>query len=44
MQGPDVGDILSLLQLEAGDVVAREQYADLAARMDQLRAWAAANL
>jgi hypothetical protein len=42
MQGPDVGDVLATLALEDGDVVDRSSYVPIAARIEQLRAWAAA--
>lgn len=43
MAGPDVGDILCMLALEDGDVADWEAYVPLDKRMEQLRAWLAAN-
>ena len=43
MSGPDVGDVLSMLALEDGDVADTAAYVALPQRMEQLRAWLAAN-
>ena len=43
MAGPDVGDILCMLALEDGDVADMDAYVPLDKRMEQLRAWLAAN-
>ena len=43
MSGPDVGDVLSMLALEDGDVADAAAYVALPQRMEQLRAWLAAN-
>lgn len=43
MAGPDVGDVLAMLALEDGDVVEAGAYVTLPQRMEQLRAWLAAN-
>jgi hypothetical protein len=39
LQGPDVGDVLSMLALEDGDVAEAGAYVALPERMQQLRAW-----
>lgn len=43
MSGPDVGEVLAMLALEEGDVAEEGAYVALSQRMDQLRAWLAAN-
>ena len=43
MAGPDVGEVLSMLALESGDVAEAGAYVPLPQRMEQLRAWLAAN-
>jgi glutamyl-tRNA synthetase len=43
MAGPDVGDVLGMLALESGDVADAAAYLPLPQRMEQLRAWLAAN-
>jgi glutamyl-tRNA synthetase len=43
MSGPDVGEVLSMLALEDGDVADMAAYVALPQRMEQLRAWLAAN-
>lgn len=43
MSGPDVGDVLAMLALESGDVADAGAYVALPQRMEQLRAWLAAN-
>lgn len=43
MSGPDVGEVLGMLSLEAGDVADAAAYVALPQRMEQLRAWLAAN-
>lgn len=43
MSGPDVGEVLSMLALEDGDVADTAAYVALPQRMEQLRAWLAAN-
>ena len=43
MSGPDVGEVLSMLALEDGDVADTAAYMALPQRMEQLRAWLAAN-
>lgn len=43
MAGPDVGDVLAMLALEDGDVAEAGAYVALPQRMEQLRAWLAAN-
>ncbi|KAI7838189.1 hypothetical protein COHA_008037 [Chlorella ohadii] len=43
MAGPDVGDVLGMLALESGDVADAAAYVQLPQRMEQLRAWLAAN-
>lgn len=43
MAGPDVGDVLAMLALESGDVADAAAYVQLPQRMEQLRAWLAAN-
>ena len=43
MAGPDVGDVLAMLALEDGDVADAGAYVALPQRMEQLRAWLAAN-
>lgn len=42
MAGPDVGEQLGLLALEAGDVADAAAYVPLAQRLERLRAWQAA--
>ena len=39
MQGPDVGEVLSMLALEDGDVADKGAYVALPERMEKLRAW-----
>ncbi|KAL4538795.1 hypothetical protein Ndes2526B_g02924 [Nannochloris sp. 'desiccata'] len=39
MQGPDVGEVLSMLALEDGDVADKSVYVALPERMEKLRAW-----
>lgn len=43
MAGPDVGDVLGMLAQESGDVADAAAYVPLPQRMEQLRAWLAAN-
>ena len=43
MSGPDVGEVLSMLALEDGDVADTAAYMALPQRMEQLRTWLAAN-
>jgi hypothetical protein len=43
LQGPDVGEQLEVLSLESGDVTAAgEEYVSLAARIEALKKWSAA--
>jgi hypothetical protein len=39
MQGPDVGEVLSMLAVEDGDVADKSLYVALPERMEKLRAW-----
>ena len=39
LQGPDVGEVLSLLALEDGDVADAGAYVALPERMQRLRTW-----
>jgi hypothetical protein len=41
LQGPDVGDVLSLLALEDGDVKETEAFVPLSQRIKLLRGWLA---
>lgn len=41
MQGPDIGEVLSMLALNDGDIKS-EKYVDMEARVEALRKWSAA--
>lgn len=39
MQGPDVGEVLGMLELENGDVADKSKYVPIAERMERLKGW-----